>query len=69
MQLRLIPITAKPATGSQPKENGLVPPRVAGGTLSEAEAAPAVTVRVALALPSESKVTESELNEQVGEPA
>ena len=69
VQLRLIPINANPATASQPKENGLEPPRVAGGTLSEAAADPAVTVRVALALPAESKVTEFELSEHVGEPA
>ena len=69
LQLRLIPINTNPATASQPKENRLEPPRVAGGTLSEAAAAPAVTVRVALALPVGSKVTEFEPSEHVGEPA
>jgi hypothetical protein len=69
VQLRLIPMNTKPATGSQPKEDGLKPPRVAGDTLTEAAADPAVTVSVALAFPAGSKVTEFELSEHVGEPA
>ena len=39
------------------------------GTMSAAAPDPAVIVRMALALPLESKVTEFELSEQVGEPA
>src|SRR2546428_9556445 len=69
LRLTFIPINAKPATGNQPKEDGLKPPRVAAGTLSEAATAPAVTLTVGLALPAGSQVTEFELREPVSAPA
>lgn len=65
----MIPINAKPATGSQPKENGFKPARVAEGITTDAAADPDVIVSVELALPAASKVTDSELSEQVGVPA